>query len=322
MKLREIALVVLIGVALFGFSRYSPRFLDARFLLSDFNLYVETGLVALGMTFVIVSGNIDLSVGSNLVLTGCLIAKIAHAGAPLWMALVCGCVIGAAFGAFNGLLVARLKLPSFLVTLGTMAAYRGAAEALMGPTSVKLPVGFKSLERAWTLGLPDPLWIFLFFALGAGILLHKTVFGRWVYAIGANESAAVYAGVPVERSKVLVFALTGLLCGIGGFLMDSRLGVARHDFAHGLELDAITIVVVGGTAISGGRGVMLGTALALVLIAVLKIGMGVADVQAEYQLLAVGSLLVIAALASNLTESVQNRSRRIFFPRAMQTSEQ
>lgn len=307
MKGREWIPGILIAVALLGFSRLSPVFLDAHYLLSTTTLYAETGLLALGMTVVIVSGNIDLSVGSNMVLTGCLVAKLLAAGIPIPVAVVLACGIGTVLGAFNGILVAYLKLPSFLVTLGTMAAYRGAAQAMLGASSVKLPNGFKGIDQVDALGLPWPLWIFLLAALVVGFLLHGTVFGRWVIATGANEEASRYSGLPVERVKVLVFAMTGFLAGMGALLLDSRLAVARHDLARGVELEAITVVVVGGASILGGRGSILGTVLALFLIDLLKTGMGVANVKAEYQLTAIGVVLIVAALAMNFAEILQGR---------------
>ncbi len=302
MKQRPIVPLVLLVIATVAATRLSPHFLDARYLLDTSTLYVETGLLALAMTLVIVSGNIDLSVGSMLVLTACLVAKLMDSGMGIFPAVIAGMVIGAALGTVNGLLVAKFRLPSFLVTLGMMAVARGAAQAMLGSTSIKLPKGFKGIDQSLVLGLPWPLIIFIFGALLIGLLLHRTVFGRWVFALGTNESASRYAGVPIDRVKVSVFALSGLMAGIGALLMDSRLAVARYDLARGIELDAITVAVVGGAAIKGGKGSILGTTLALFLIMVMRTAMGVASVKAEYQLTAIGALLIIAVLAGNLGE--------------------
>ena len=283
-------------------TRLSPHFLDARYLLDTSTLYVETGLLALAMTVVIVSGNIDLSVGSMLVLTACLVAKLMDGGMGTIPAIIAGMVIGTSLGTVNGLLVAKFRLPSFLVTLGMMAVARGAAQAMLGSTSIKLPKDFKGIDQSLVFGLPWPLIIFVVGAVVIGLLLHRTVFGRWVFALGTNESASRYAGVPIDRVKISVFALSGLMAGIGALLMDSRLAVARYDLARGIELDAITVAVVGGAAIKGGKGSILGTTLALFLIMVMRTAMGVASVKAEYQLTAIGALLIIAVIAGNLDE--------------------
>jgi rhamnose transport system permease protein len=311
MKWRLLAPAILILLTFVTMTRLSPYFADPRYLLNSSTLYMEIGLIALGMTFVIVSGNIDLSVGSNVVLTACLTAKLFSIGWSMPTCVVAACVIGMTLGVFNGVLVAKLKLPSFLVTLGTMATYRGAAQAMMGPSSIKLPRTFVGIDMAAVGGIPWPLIIFLVAAVLMGLLLHQTVFGRWVFALGTNESASNYAGVPVDRVKILSFALLGLMCGISALLVDSRLGIARYDLATGIELDAITVVVVGGTPIAGGAGMMLGTVLALALIDLLKTGMGVENVKAEYQLTGIGLLLILTVLTVNVTNSLSGRMKRL-----------
>lgn len=307
MSRRDLIPGALAIVALLIFSRVSPYFLDVKYLLSTTSLYAEAGLLALGMTFILVSGNIDLSVGSNMVLVGCLAAKMLAGGLPIPVVIVLTCVLGAVFGTVNGLLVAILKLPSFLVTLGTMATFRGLAQAMMGPSSLKLPPNFKGLDTNTVIGIPAPFLIFTFFAIVAGLVLHRTVFGRWVTAIGTNPDAAYYAGVPVARTQILVFAISGFMAGVGGLLLDSRLAIARHDLAKGIELEAITIAVVGGVSILGGRGSILGTGLALILIDILKTGMGVANIKAEFQLTLMGLLLIVAALSMNYAQLLESR---------------
>ena len=307
--IRSLIPLGLVIIAFFVCSRLSPHFADASFLLNSSTLYMEMGLIALGMTLVIVSGNIDLSVGSILVLTACLTAKLLERGVSIPLAVILALSIGTILGSINGVIVAKLRIPSFLVTLGTMAAYRGAAQALLGPNSVKLPHEFVGLDVK-TLGpLPYPLIIFLVAALVIGLLLHQTVFGRWIFAVGTNESASRYSAIPVERVRILVFAIMGLLCGIGALMIDSRLGVARHDLAQGIELDAITVAVVGGASIAGGTGTILGTVLALCLIDILHTGMGVANVKAEYQLTAIGALLIAAVLLMNGANAVIGKLR-------------
>lgn len=282
--------------------------LSPGYLLSSSTLYAEIGLVALAMTYVIVSGNIDLSVGSNLVLTACLTAKLLEGGADPLAAIPISLAIGTFLGTLNGLLVAYAKLPSFLVTLATMAIYRGAASALMGAASAKVPKSLTGLDMADVAGVPWPLIIFALFAAGAAFALHRTIYGRFLFALGTNESAAHYSGLPIERLKLSVFIISGFMAGLGALMINSRLGVARHDLARGMELDVITVVVVGGTAIVGGKGSILGTVLSLILIMVFKTAMGVSNVKAEYQLTAIGALLIAAVLLSRIKFPAIKRS--------------
>ncbi len=309
----ELVTVVLIVLAFIAGSLLSPFFLDAAFLFNYTSLYIEVGIMAIGMTFIIISGNIDLSVASTLA----LVASVAGVlyfdlGIPMVITIGLSLVLGALLGAFNGILVTRMKLPALAVTLATLALYRGAAQVLMGDDSrpmlawsrdVIFPDWFTGIHRVYIPGtlIPVPLVIFLVLAIILGIVLHKTTFGRWVYAIGTNELATHYSGIPTERLKVILFGLSGLLSGLAGLIMVSRLSVARYDHARGWELDVITAVVLGGTDIFGGRGSMFGTVAAYLLIIILRTGMGVANVKSESQLAVIGSLLIIAILVSNLT---------------------
>jgi len=206
-------------------------------------------------------------------------------------------------GAVNGALVAFGRLPSFLVTLGTMALFRGAAQALMGPESVSLPEGMVGVDRAFVplTGVPWPLGIFLVAALALGWLLHGSVFGREVFAVGTNESASYYSAVSVPMVKFKALVLMGTLAGIAAVMTDSRLGVARYDHARGMELEVITAAVLGGAAITGGRGSILGSVLAVFLIGTVKTGMGLANIKSEIQMTVVGALLVLTVALGALT---------------------
>jgi rhamnose transport system permease protein len=298
---------ILLVVAAILSAIFSPRILDFHYLMDKSTLFTGTGLVALAMTLVIISGNIDLSVGSNVALTSCVAARLLQAGYPPVVVALLALLTGTLLGVFNGVMVAGFRLPSFLVTLGTMAAYRGAAQAMVGANSVKVLDGFTGIQRQLLALLPAPVVIFIVMAVLAGVLLHRTVFGRWVYSIGTNESASRYAGVPVERTKIITFALAGLMAGTAALLEISQLGVARFDLAKGMELDAITMAVVGGCAITGGKGTVAGTVSALLLVMLMKTAMGVANVKAEYQLTAIGALLLVAVLVGNLDGKIVSR---------------
>lgn len=292
--------IALIILALFVGSKVSPNFLDSKFLMESLTLMAEVGIVAVAMNYVISTGNIDLSVGSNVVLTACLTAKLIQAGTPPALGIALGILIGTGLGVINGILITQTQVPSFLITVATMAVYRGIAQALMGSASASIPEAYVGIDTITFAGLTVPLLLLLSTALLSAFIFSRTIFGRWMLALGSNASAALYSGVPVKRVTFLVFSIAGLASGIAAVLMDSRLGLARHDFAKGFELDAITMVVIGGTAIRGGDSNIVGTLLAFILIGLLRTTMGIANVTAEYQLTAVGILLIFAVLFNRI----------------------
>jgi rhamnose transport system permease protein len=314
----EFITVVLLILAFIVGSIISPYFLDLDFLLNYTSLYIEVGIMALGMTFIIISANIDLSVASALALVGAVAGVLFFdLSIPMGLTIALALLLSLGLGAFNGLFVTRMKLPALAVTLATLALYRGAAQVLVGDDSrpklawsrdIVFPEWFVGIHRIYIPGtsIPLPLVIFIVLAIILGIVLHKTTFGRWVYAIGTNEEAARYAGVPINRVKMAIFMLMGLLSGLAGLIMVSRLSVARYDHARGWELDVITAVVLGGADIFGGRGTMFGTVAAFFLIIFLRTGMGVANVKAESQLAVIGTLLIVAILVSNLTKRIRS----------------
>lgn len=298
----EIMAAALLTVAFAACAAFVPRFLDAAYLFDRSSLYMETGLMALAMTLVIAGGHIDLSCTSILALVATITATLhVKFGVPLVPLLFLAPLLGAVLGGINGLIVARSGLPSLVVTLATMAIYRGGAQVLLGDHSLSLPSWFVGIDRVTVAGtlVPVPLVFTLGLAVVLGLVLHKTVFGTWVLAMGTNAAAARYAGVPVGRTTVGIFVLSGVLSAIAAMIYISRLGVARYDLAVGAELDVITVVVLGGASIFGGRATMAGTVLAMFLIAVLQTGMGVANLKAEYQATASGALLIMAVLMSN-----------------------
>ncbi len=302
--LPEIVVTVLLFLV-FGVSTLlSPFFFDAEFLLKEILLYLEMGILAIALTPLIISGNIDLSVASSMVMISAITAY-SHAtlGIPMILCLPLGLILGMCVGAFNGFMIAYVGLPWVTVTLGTMVFYRGIAQILLGVHSIQqFPQWFIGIDKITIPGtvIPIPFAIVLLLALLFGLMVHKTVLGRWLYAIGTNEKAAYFAGIPVKRIKLLVFTFSGMMAAIGGLMMVSRLAVARYDLARGFELHAITTVVLGGTSIYGGRGTIYGTVIAVLLFGVLRTGMGVANVTGESQLTVLGALLVVAVVTSNV----------------------
>ena len=309
MKRPELIPAILTILVVLFFWRTTPDFRDVQYLIANTTIYAETGLLALGMTLIIISGNIDLSVGSTVVLTSCLVAKLTGTETPVPVAVVVTLVIGTILGSVNGVIVAYGKLPSFLVTLATMAIYKGATQAILGPNTAKVTQQMKGIDRSTLFGLPYPLIIFLFFALIVGILLHRMVVGRWLFGIGTNKEAAHYTGFPVKRATIFAFAATGFLCGVAALLMNSRLGSVQADNTPGFELEAITIVVAGGTAIAGGKGTILGTILSWLLLYFVKTGMGVNNVKPEYKLTIIGLILVLSVFSQQIADGFSTNRR-------------
>jgi rhamnose transport system permease protein len=286
-----------------------PQFLNADYLLDRSTLDMEAGLIAIAMTFVIGAGHIDLSVASILAFTAAIVAKLhTVAGVPIWPLVALAPVIGGLLGAFNGLMVTRFKLPSLIVTLGTMAVYRGLTQVLIGRASVEAPEAFVGFDQIWAGGLiPMPVVVFLGAAVVMSLVLHKTLFGRYVLAIGTNPQAALYAGVPVARATMAIFVLSGVASGVASMMWFSRLGRIEWQHANAMELSVITAVVLGGASIFGGRATVVGSALALLLIFVLHAAMGLKNMVEPVQIGVIGALLIVAVLLSSATARLQGR---------------
>lgn len=298
----ESVLALLLVVALIVLAMQSDRFFTADNLLNQGRLMAEVGLVALTMTFVIVSAGIDLSVGSILGLVAILVGVFWHnVGLPLPLAIVLGLAVGALAGFVNGLIITRFSVPPLIATLATLALYRGLAEGISQARSVRgYPEWFFELGQGELLGVPVQLWIFIIAVAIAGGILGLTIFGREVYSIGANEIAAHFSGIRVDRVKLLIYTASGLVAALAAIVFVSRVSTTRSDMGTGLELDVITAVVLGGTSIFGGRGTIIGTVLGLFLMQALKNGLALAGVKGDGTIVIIGIVLIGATLISNL----------------------
>ncbi len=305
-------LVVLILVAVFVNSRLSPFFLNGTNLLRSTSDFIELGIMVLPMVFIIVTGNIDLSIASTLGLSASLMGWLYMGGWNIWLAATVALIAGAGAGLLNGVLVARLRLPALAVTLGTLSFYRGLAYVLLGDQAARgYPDAFTYLGQG-TLGstqIPFSLLVFAVPAVIFGLVLHKTTFGRYLYAIGNNEAAARYSGVPVARIKIAVYVLSGVMAALAGFLLAARYGSTRPDIGLGLELTVITVTVLGGVSIFGGSGTMVGAVLALVLVGILRFGMGLINIQGQVQDIVIGLLLILSILLPGLASRLSATGR-------------
>ena len=317
----ESLLVVLILAAGIWSSTLSPFFLHSANLLDLLTPYAFMGVIAFGLTFVVIAGEIDISVISTMAVSAVCFAQIWHAGANVWLAVVAGLVIAAGLGLVNGILIGVFKLPSLAVTLGTLAAYRALAYVILGGSARSgFPTEFTNIGGGYIgTQLPEALLVLIGCALVLGFVLHATRFGRYVYALGSNREATRFSGVPDTGVRVAIFVLSGLMAGIAGIVYLGYFGSVQADAASGTELvTVVTVVVLGGVDIFGGAGTMLGVFLALVLIAVLNNGMQLANIGGATQQIVIGALLLGAILAGNVVRAVQARGlpwRRAHGPR-------
>ena len=311
----EWMLVGLILLDIFVNTRLSPFFLDARNLSRTSSDFMEIGLMMLPMVYIIITGNIDLSIASNLGMSASFMGLLHNNGVNIWVAALAGLLLGTLGGMLNGYLVARVRLPSLVVTLGTYAFYRGVAYGFLGDQAARgYPKEFTYLGqgRIFDTLLPFSVALFMVLAVIYGLVLHRTTFGRYLYAIGNNENATLYSGVPVARIKFIIYTLSGFMAALAGLILAARFGSTRPDIGTGLELAVITAVVLGGVDINGGKGTMLGAALSLLLIGLMRFGMGLLNLQGQVQGIVIGLLLILSILLPNVAQQV-SAVRRIQF---------
>jgi rhamnose transport system permease protein len=301
---------ILVGLIVFVIvlnTRLSPYFLNALNISRTSSDFMEMGLMMLPMVFIIITGNIDLSVASNMGMSASFMGLLHNLGVNIWIAALAGLLLGTLGGLLNGYLVARVKLPSLVVTLGTYAFYRGIAYGFLGDQAARdYPPAFTYLGQGRVFGtlIPFSVVLFLIMAVIFGVILHRTTFGRYLYAIGNNENATVYSGVPVARIKVIIFTVSGFMSALAGLILAARFGSTRPDIGTGLELSVITAAVLGGVDINGGIGTMLGSALSLLLIGLMRFGMGLLNIQGQVQGIALGLLLIISILLPNIARNL------------------
>jgi rhamnose transport system permease protein len=224
-------------------------------------------------------------------------------GVNIWVAALAGLLLGTLGGMLNGYLIAKVKLPSLVVTLGTYAFYRGIAYGFLGDQAARgYPEAFTYFGQGKVFGslLPFSVLLFLILALVFGLVLHRTMFGRYLYSIGNNENAANYSGVPVAHIKSILYTLSGFMASLAGLILAARFGSTRPDIGTGLELSVITGAVLGGVDINGGKGSMVGATLSLLLIGLMRFGMGLLNIQGQVQGVAIGLLLILSILLPSM----------------------
>ncbi|OLP62694.1 ribose ABC transporter permease [Xaviernesmea oryzae] len=305
-----VALVVLMAVI-------APNFARVDNLLNIARSISVNAVLAAGLTFVILTGGIDLSVGSIVAVSGVVSVLSAMAGLPAPAAIAIGMAAGGLCGLINGVLIAYLGLAPFIVTLGTMTFLRGLSYTMTaGQPIVASDLSFRDLGNGYFLGLPIPVIVMLLVFVGAWFLLERTLYGRHVYAVGGNPEAARLAGVRVNRIVTSVYVLAGICAGLAGVILAARLISAQPTAGTGYELDAIAAVVLGGTSLAGGRGRIVGTLIGAVILGVLSTGLILMNVPFFTQLLVKGVVIILAVAIDSLKQRSFRFGRRTGAPKA------
>jgi len=306
--IKRIGLQKIIAIAvlflIYGFFAVaSPMFRTTNTLVSIFDASYFVGFLAIGATFVIITGGIDLSIGTvmmcSAIIGGVLYNEV---GLPLWISLILMVAVGALFGLINGIMVAKFKMPAFIATLGTMMISTGLGSIISRVRSVSFPLRgsdsgwFRQLFRSGN-NFPTGIVVLIIFALLAGIVLNKTKLGRYIFAIGSNIEATRLSGVNVIKWQTLAYVISGLFAGIAGIAYAAIYTTILPGSGGGMELDAIAAVVVGGTSLAGGVGSILGTVVGVFIMAVLRIGLPFIDLQPHYQTFITGFVVILAVYA-------------------------
>jgi ribose transport system permease protein len=289
----------------------TPLFLTGDNLLNVLLATSVTALLAAGQTYVIILGEIDLSVGAILGISSIVTAFVLQ-GHSLVLGLLAGWAVGIAAGLVNGLLVTKLRMPSFIATLAMMSVLAGLTLQFSqgNPVAIR-SAGFLRIGQSHLLGVPTPAWIMLVAFVVFGLVLARTRFGRYVYAVGDNSDAARLAGIKVHRVTIMAFAISGLLSATGGFILAARLGTAQPTAGTGLELAAIAGVIIGGTSLTGGRGALAGTLIGAVLLGVIDNGLNLLDVSPFLQGVVKGLVILLAIFLDRNSDRVRTLVRLV-----------
>lgn len=277
----------------------NPSFLEPLNILNLLRQVSINALIAFGMTFVILTGGIDLSVGSILALSSALVANMMVAGFDPILAIIAGVALGGVMGMINGLMITKGKMAPFIATLATMTIFRGLTLVYTNGnpvTGLGDSMAFQLFGRGYLFGIPVPAVTMIVTFGILWVILHKTSFGRKTYAIGGNEKASLVSGIKVSRVKIMIYSLAGMLSALAGAILTSRLNSAQPTAGTSYELDAIAAVVLGGTSLSGGRGRIVGTLIGVLIIGTLNNGLNLLGVNSFYQMVVKGVVIAIAVL--------------------------
>lgn len=287
----------------------SPYYASVSGLFTATSSFLEKAFIALPMAYILVLGDIDISVGSIACLSAVSLALAFNAGIPMPVCVLIALGVGAFCGLINGLILTKFtELAPMIVTLGTQILFRGIAEGILGDTSsggLTTVKWFSNLYWGKVGVVPIMFLVFVICAVIFGLILHKTVFGRRLYAIGSNKTAAEYAGVEVQRIRLIVFIITGVFSAVTGVFLASRMGSTKSDIATSYEMEAISMAVLGGFSTNGGKGNFIGLILAIFIVGFLRYGLGLINVPAQAMLVIIGGLLIVTVMAPNIKNHIQ-----------------
>lgn len=303
---REAAVLAALFLLIIIFSMIEPVYLTPSNMIDIIKQGTINGILAIGITFAIISGGIDLSIGCIFAIVIVTVGQLTVEKVPTLIALSAGAILGGIMGSLNGLLITKLKLQPFIATLGTMSVYRGLAYVFTGGWPVLgIPDTYrKTFTTKLFWDIPVSILVLFAIAILTHIVLSKTRFGNYLYAVGGNEEASKLSGVDVDKTKIISYAICGACAAFAGMIMLANLGTGEPASGQGYELDAIAAAAVGGTRMTGGKGSILGTVLGALLLAALKIGMIVIGVQTFYQFIVTGIIIIIAAYFEFIQDSI------------------
>jgi L-arabinose transport system permease protein len=308
--LGEQGLLVIFALAFVIVSLTVPNFLTERNVLGLLQSVVTIGIVACTMMFCLASRDFDLSVGSIVAFSGMVAVMASNASGSIVIGVVAAIICGFAVGAVNGVVIARFRINALITTLATMQIVRGLALIASDGRAVGInDPGFYQLALSRFLTIPTPIWVMALFFVVFGFLLNRTVFGKNTLAVGGNPEASRLAGVNVVRMRIWIFALQGLVCGVAGVLLASRITSGQPNAATGLELSVISACVLGGVSLAGGRATMTGVFIGVMIMGIAENVMNLLNIQAFYQYLVRGLILLIAVLLDNLRMSAAGRQK-------------
>ncbi len=291
----------------------SPNYLNAFNLFTNINNFLVKGFIALPMAYILLLGDIDLSVGANVCLSATILGIVYNATGSIWLAIAAALACGALCGAINGLILTKFtELAPMIVTLATTTLYRGISERILAGESTKgmrNVAWFGKIYDARIGPVPVLFIIFCVLALIFGIVMHKTVFGRQMYAIGANKKAAEYSGIKVQKIRMIVFTLTGVICGMAAIFYCAWMGAVKSNIAEGYDLEAISMCVLGGVSTAGGKGNFPGVIISIFIIGLLRYGLGLINLNPQIIRIIIGALLISVVMFPNIRQAIRNNKK-------------
>ncbi len=294
----------------------SPYYLDPYNLFTNINNFLIKGFIALPMAYVLLLGDIDLSVGGNVCLSATVLGIVYNTTGNIWLGILACIATGTVCGAFNGLIMTKFtELAPMIVTLATNIIFRGLSERILGDGAtggMQKVEWFRNIYYGRIANVVPYLFVvFCLFALVFGLIMHKTVFGRQMFAIGSNKKAAAYSGIHVQRIRMIVFTLAGFICGLAAIVYCSCLGSVKSDVADGFELEAISMCVLGGISTAGGKGTFPGAIIAIFIVGLLRYGLGLVNLSGQTIRIIIGILLIAVVLYPTIQQAIKSKKKTV-----------